>query len=484
MRVTLASDGSGQVKLAAGTAEIGKLAAGTAEIGKLAAGVAEIGNVKNAGTFATQATLQAGTAEFGKLAAGVAEIGQVKNSGTFATQATLQAGTAEFGKLATGTAEIGNVKNAGTFIVQEDGAALTALQLIDDTVYVDDADWTDGSSKHLLVGGLFQSTPQSITDGDVGPVQVDSNGNLIVALSATDNTVLDNIDTSLNNIEAAVGGTHIDDAAFTPGTDDGVPIFAAFDDTTPDSVDEGDAGIVRMSANRNLYGTIRDAAGNERGANVTAGNALNVSSVVTGAALTALQLIDNAVVSDAGTYTDGSSSGMGCFGVHQATPDTVADDDFSPILLNSTAGQMVELQASSASIGVVDLGANNDVTISAAGTGGMSYKMLGIAAEDNDVVIKASAATVYFISVQSIDATPVYLKLFDLASFTPGTDTADLQFLCPAAATAANAAGIVLNFSPGIQFANGLCALISTGFALDANTAVSASEVIITIGYE
>ena len=52
--------------------------------------------------------LLAGTAEFGKLAAGIAEIGNVKNSGTFATQATLQ----------TTTNEIGNVKNSGTFVVQ------------------------------------------------------------------------------------------------------------------------------------------------------------------------------------------------------------------------------------------------------------------------------------------------------------------------------------------------------------------------------
>jgi hypothetical protein len=43
-RVTIASDSTGQIKLAAGTAEIGKLAAGTAEIG----------NVKNSGTFAVQ----------------------------------------------------------------------------------------------------------------------------------------------------------------------------------------------------------------------------------------------------------------------------------------------------------------------------------------------------------------------------------------------------------------------------------------------
>lgn len=47
IRVTIASDSTGQVKLATGSAEIG--------------------NVKNSGTFATQATLQAGTAIVGKV---------------------------------------------------------------------------------------------------------------------------------------------------------------------------------------------------------------------------------------------------------------------------------------------------------------------------------------------------------------------------------------------------------------------------------
>jgi len=61
----------------------------------------------------------------------------------------------------------------------------------DDSIYVDDADWTDSTSKHTLVGGLYQSSPQSITDGDTGPLQVNANGNLIVDLSATDNAVLD-----------------------------------------------------------------------------------------------------------------------------------------------------------------------------------------------------------------------------------------------------------------------------------------------------
>ena len=81
-------------------------------------------------------------------------------------------------------------------------------------VYADDADWIDGSSKHMLVGGLYQSSPQSITDGDVGPFQVDADGALHISdggntitvdgtvdLGATDNAVLDAIAASLSVLD-------------------------------------------------------------------------------------------------------------------------------------------------------------------------------------------------------------------------------------------------------------------------------------------
>jgi hypothetical protein len=73
-----------------------------------------------------------------------------------------------------------------------------------DSIYIDDADWSDGSSKHTLVGGLYQSSPQTITDGDVGPFQVDANGRLGVALSPTDNAVLDAMVVDLAAIEALI----------------------------------------------------------------------------------------------------------------------------------------------------------------------------------------------------------------------------------------------------------------------------------------
>lgn len=84
------------------------------------------------------------------------------------------------------------------------------------------------------------------------------------------------IKTSVELIDDAIKA---DDAAFTPATTKVMMAGFEFDDVAPDSVDEGDAGAARMSANRNIYTTIRDAAGNERGANVDANGAL--AAVVT-----------------------------------------------------------------------------------------------------------------------------------------------------------------------------------------------------------
>ena len=83
------------------------------------------------------------------------------------------------------------------------GWTMNTQNYISSVRYADDADWTDGSSYHLLVGGLYQSSMQSITDGDVGPLQVDVNGQLKVALSATDNAVLDGIEADTGAIKIA-----------------------------------------------------------------------------------------------------------------------------------------------------------------------------------------------------------------------------------------------------------------------------------------
>lgn len=210
----------------------------------------------------------------------------------------------------------------------------------------------------------------------------DSSGNIINGGDSVNNAL------RVNVVTGAAGVSHVDDAAFTPAVDDGVPIFGMFDDVTPDSVNEGDAGIVRMSANRNLYSTIRDAAGNERGVNVSAGNALLVDASAT------TQPISGTVT--VGTFPDNEPFNLAQYGGvatgaanavhvqpgtgavftanhanttigHGVKTITVAGTDEA--LAGSTAAKYVDVQAQTDNTGWCAVGATGvDATI-ATGTG-------------------------------------------------------------------------------------------------------------------
>ena len=135
-------------------------------------------------------------------------------------------------------------------------------------------------------------------------------GTVSLPTGAATETTLSAVKTATELIDDSIVA---DDAAFTPATTKVNMAGAEFDDTTPDSVNEGDAGAVRMSANRNLYTTIRDAAGNERGANVNASNQLSVSvdNTVTVAAHNVTNAGTFAVqAAQAGTWTLGANSGV------------------------------------------------------------------------------------------------------------------------------------------------------------------------------
>jgi hypothetical protein len=65
------------------------------------------------------------------------------------------------------------VTNAGTFATQVDGAALTALQLIDDPVFADDAAFTVATSKVNVAGFIADDTStDSIDEGDTGAARM------------------------------------------------------------------------------------------------------------------------------------------------------------------------------------------------------------------------------------------------------------------------------------------------------------------------
>jgi hypothetical protein len=194
-------------------------------------------------------------------------------------------------------------------------------------------------------GGGTQYTEGDVDASITGNAQLwEDAGNVLVATSAAKPMPVSCGDCSGTGVSA------IDDAAFNDETDDVVPIAGIFADAAPDSVTEDDTGAIRMSANRNLYVTVRDAAGNERGLNIDAAGALSVAShAVTnagtfvvqenGAALTALQLIDNVVTTE-DTASAGGGSGVVIMARQTLTPANQATTDGDFEFFQMSAGRL------------------------------------------------------------------------------------------------------------------------------------------------
>lgn len=121
-----------------------------------------------------------------------------------------------------------------------------------------------------------------------------------------------NLDAS-GNLKVAVtgagsGGTSsADRATYTAGTTAGTPQMIARDDSSPGTLAEDKVGIQRGSSLREAYIQIRDAAQNDRGANVDASGNLQVGAsalpLPTGAATAANQATGNTSVASIDTKT-------------------------------------------------------------------------------------------------------------------------------------------------------------------------------------
>lgn len=120
-----------------------------------------------------------------------------------------------------------------------------------------------------LVQGAVSATNPVYVAAQTNPISLDTSGGVRVHVIAND---------------VATGGTSsTDSAAYLAGVTPGVPIMGANDDTLPTSVVENQVGIIRMSTRREMFTQIRDAAGNERGANVDASGRLSVIANQSGA---------------------------------------------------------------------------------------------------------------------------------------------------------------------------------------------------------
>lgn len=260
-----------------------------------------------------------------------------------------------------------------------------ALRSSGGTQYDEDTAHVSGD-KVTLAGVVQQAADAALSgDGDRSVLQVDDSGFLKV------------------NIKAGSGGgvTHTDDAAFAPAVDDGVPLFGFFDDVAPDPVDEGDAGAVRMSGNRNLYIRIRDNAGNERGANVTAANELNVIATAQPGV-------------DIGDVTVNNAAGASAVNIQDGGNSITVD---GTVTANAGAGTFTTQDTSS----LVDNAAFTDGTSRVIPTGFYFDDVAGTALTENDIAApRIDSKRSVMVTVE--DATTRGQKLSVLAANQAKTD--------------------------------------------------------------
>ena len=156
----------------------------------------------------------------------------------------------------TGTVTVGShaVTNAGTFAVQVDGAALTALQLLDDVVAVLGTDtYTEATSKGYIIGAVRRDADTTLvnTTNEFGPLQMDANGRLKVE-------VFDGGES--HTVDAPVGtpvNVQIGNATLTAGVVDetgasAVDALAVGGGTPHDSVDSGNPQKIGFKAHNAL----------------------------------------------------------------------------------------------------------------------------------------------------------------------------------------------------------------------------------------
>jgi hypothetical protein len=167
----------------------------------------------------------------------------------------------------------------------------------------------------VKVGGRFNTTQPTLTDGQRGNLELESRGALKIALYSGVTAITrlqDNNDTvaatsaadklAVLSRNSVANGTNWDrQSVVTNGTNStgtgitAAGIIAQFDDVSPTAITENQFGNVRISSRREVYTQIRDAAGNERGVNVDAngGIPITIESAQTLATVTTVSTLTN-----------------------------------------------------------------------------------------------------------------------------------------------------------------------------------------------
>jgi hypothetical protein len=293
----------------------------------------------------------------------------------------------------------------------------------------------------------FNTSPTTITTGNMSPLQLDASGNLkvnIITGAATGSTfgaafpatgtaigmtqggnmvALSGTAGNLNVQCANCSGSGVstaDQAAFVQGTSLFAGAGGVFLDTA--TVSSGFQGMFRMTTKR-------------------------------------AQIIDTDITGNA-LYTALTAPAK----IDQTTPGT-------------TNGVFV---TNATSLGRAAAAASNPVVpVAAASTAGAI-----VPNNTNSVVVKGSAGTLFGVQIYGLGSAPAYLKIYNAATATCGSGTPVKRLMIPAAATAANGAGSNVTFGPGLAFGTGITYCVTTGLPDNDTGTPAATTFLVNMDFE
>lgn len=393
----------------------------------------------------------------------------VTQSGTWnvGTVTTVTAVTAISNALPAGNNNIGDIDVVGG-TVAHDGAA--------------------SAINPLLVGAYAsQAAPSDVSaDNDSVRLWALRNGSLVANLAAGGTLITStgaNLNVQCANCSGS-GASAVDDAAFVIATGSVAPAGYLFDNVAPDSVDEGDVGLARMSANRNVFVTLRDAAGNERGLNIDASNKIGVTSdltLINGNAVNTTNGVNGSgtqrvtIASDStgvlASITSSVVAGTGATHLGKAEDAAHTTGDTGVFALGRRIDTLAASSGSSGDYESFNMAADGALYTADVGAtnGGGSFSAVASAASTNATNVKASAGQIYGIYVVNTTATLYYLRLYNLSSAPTCSSATGYIATIPIPASTTGA-GIAMPINIGAAFGTGIGYCLTGGASSTDNT--------------
>lgn len=340
------------------------------------------------------------------------------------------------------------------------GATTTALGVVTGTKNAGTA-----AANSALVGGVYNSTPLTLTNTQQSSLQLDANGYAKVNVAAGG-----------AGGGAVYGPTAVGAAAANP------PVLQG---GTADATSTGTVQVAKVDSSGNQYVKGVGVAANDATSGVTYSPiSVNAATACNAKAFTNAQQnsfdmdlkgnVCTNLASIAGTAvsTGTGAQGAGAQRVTVAT-DTATIAGSAPGTAGTASSNVVTVQGVASMTPILS-------TPAPATTGGLTFATVTAANSTNATNLKASAGQLYHLTAYNNSATLAWVSLYNTAG-TPTCGTSIVyQMMIPANST--SGAGAIDDIPSGLAFPTGIGYCITTGIA--GTGSVAASAYVVNFGYK